>query len=127
MNTELLHQNDLTISSREIYQLTGKTHKHVLADCDKLNEKYREMLMAEISAMNYKAENGQYYREYKLNRMQTFDLMTGYDKTEYAFSSFLSENPKLQNCSLEFYQTITTQNYIKAFTKKSCNCDYQNS
>jgi len=79
MNTELLHSNTLTIGSREIAKITGKTHKNVLADCDKLNEKYRDMFMAEISAMNYKAENGRYYREYKLNRMQTFDLVTGYD------------------------------------------------
>ena len=35
---ELLQDNNKqTISSREIAELTGKEHKNVLADCDKLN------------------------------------------------------------------------------------------
>jgi len=75
----MLIPKDQTMSSREISDLTGKQHKHVLVDLDKLNEDYKEMGMAEISAVNYKAENGQEYREYKLTRMQTFDLMTGYN------------------------------------------------
>lgn len=68
-----------TMSSREIADLTGKLHKNVLVDCDKLNESYGSMFMAEISAVNYKADNGQEYREYLLTKMQTFDLMTGYN------------------------------------------------
>jgi phage antirepressor YoqD-like protein len=68
-----------TMSSREIAELTGKEHKNVLADCDKLNETYSGMGMAGILAMKYLAENGQYYREYLLTRMQCFDLMTGYN------------------------------------------------
>jgi phage antirepressor YoqD-like protein len=68
-----------TMSSREIAVLTSKQHKNVLADCDSLNENYSKMGMAEISAMNYKADNGQVYREYQLTRIQTFDLMTGYN------------------------------------------------
>ncbi len=68
-----------TMSSREIAELTGKRHKHVLVDCDKLNESYNKMSMDEISSVNYKSENGQIYREYRLTRMQTFDLMTGYN------------------------------------------------
>lgn len=67
-----------TMSSREIAELTNKEHKNVLADCDKLNDSYNNMGMAEISAVNYKADNGQTYREYILTKMQTFDLMTGY-------------------------------------------------
>lgn len=75
----MLIPKDQTMSSREIADLTGKQHKNVLVDCDKLNADYKEMGMAEISAVNYTAENGQEYREYKLTRMQTFDLMTGYN------------------------------------------------
>lgn len=69
----------LTMSSREIAEQTGKLHKNVLVDCDKLNDSYALMGMAELSAVNYKADNGQEYREYLLTRMQTFDLMTGYN------------------------------------------------
>lgn len=68
-----------TMSSREIAELTGKLHKNVLADCDLLNSTYNQMGMAEISAVKYLAENGQEYREYQLTKMQTFDLMTGYN------------------------------------------------
>jgi hypothetical protein len=35
--------------------------------------------IAEISAVNYKAENGHTYREYLLTKIQTFDLMTWYN------------------------------------------------
>ena len=38
------------------------------------------MGIAEISAVNYRAENGQTYREYLLTKMQTFDLLTGYSQ-----------------------------------------------
>ena len=70
--------NEKKMSSREIAELTEKSHKHVLFDCDKLNETYRDLGMAEISAVNYKADNGQVYREYLLTKMQSLDLMTGY-------------------------------------------------
>ena len=68
-----------TISSREIAKLTGKLHKNILSDCDKLNEKYSKMGMAEISAVEYRADNMQFYRELLLNKMQSMDLMTGYN------------------------------------------------
>lgn len=67
-----------TMSSREISDLTGKQHKHVLVDCDKLNENYRAMGLAEISADVYMDTYGREQKCYTLTRMQTFDLMTGY-------------------------------------------------
>ncbi len=68
------------MSSREVAQLTGKDHRNVLADCDKLNESYRELGLAEISAGVYTHPNtgNQQHREYILTKMQCFDLMTGY-------------------------------------------------
>jgi phage antirepressor YoqD-like protein len=70
-----------TMSSREIAELTGKQHKHVLVDCDKLNENYSELGLAEISAGVYTHPNtgSQQHREYLLTKIQCFDLMTGYD------------------------------------------------
>lgn len=51
MNQELTTITE-TMSSRDIAQLTEKEHKNVLADCDTLNENYKSLSMAEISAVN---------------------------------------------------------------------------
>lgn len=73
------HEIVATMSSREIAQLTGKEHKNVLSDCDRLNQSYDKLSMAKILAVNYRAENGQLYRELLLTKIQTIDLMTGYN------------------------------------------------
>lgn len=72
-----------TMSSREIAELTGKQHSHVLRDCDKLNEYYEKLQLPKIGEMfsirqlpNGGETNDRYF---ELTRMQTFDLMTGYD------------------------------------------------
>lgn len=61
--------------SREIAELTGKNHQHVLRDCDTLNEYYEKMSLSKIGQSSYKADNGHTYRELLLSRMQTFDLI----------------------------------------------------
>ncbi len=68
-----------TMSSREIAEITGKRHDNVLRDCDILNENYEKLSLLKIEESTFKAENGQSYREYLLTRIQTFDLMTGYN------------------------------------------------
>lgn len=73
------NSNSLTMTSREIAEITGKQHKNVLVDCDKLNENYRVMGLAEISADFYMDQRNRNQREYKLTKMQTLDLMTGYN------------------------------------------------
>lgn len=82
--TELMkfESSDLTtISSREIAELTGKLHRNVLADCDLLNANYKKMGLAEISAGVYShpSTGSQSHREFLLTKIQTFDLMTGYN------------------------------------------------
>ena len=77
----MLTQINNTMTSREIAELTGKDHRNVLADCDKLNESYHNLTLAKISAgVYYHPSTGkQEHREYLLTKMQTFDLMTGYN------------------------------------------------
>lgn len=67
------------MSSREIADLTNKQHKNVLVDCEKLNESYSKLGLAEISADVYKDNYGREQKCFSLTRMQTFDLMTGYN------------------------------------------------
>ena len=69
-----------TMSSREIAELTDKRHDNVLVDCDKLNESYRKLGLPEISVgVYFHPQNKQEFREYLLTKMQTLDLMTGYN------------------------------------------------
>lgn len=75
---ELIGSIEQTMSSREIAELTGKEHKNVLRDCENLNANYEKLSLLKIEPCDYKAENGQTYREFRLTKMQTFDLLTGY-------------------------------------------------
>lgn len=66
------------MSSREIAQLTGKRHDHVMRDCDNLNATYEKLTHPKIGVSNYKDSTGRILKCYLLTKMQTFDLMTGY-------------------------------------------------
>ncbi|MCY4781466.1 phage antirepressor KilAC domain-containing protein [Sphingobacterium sp. UT-1RO-CII-1] len=68
-----------TMSSREIAELTGKNHQHVLRDIQVLNDNYEKLSLSKVGQSTYKADNGQQYRQYELTKMQTIDLMTGYN------------------------------------------------
>lgn len=69
-----------TMSSREIAQITGKRHDHVLRDVDFLNESYHKIGFPKIGEGYYTHPNtgNQQHREMLLSKMQTMDLMTGY-------------------------------------------------
>jgi phage antirepressor YoqD-like protein len=68
-----------TMGSREIANLTEKEHKNVLRDVEKLNMEYESMGMLKCEQAPYiHSQNKQTYLEYRLTRMQTLDLMTGY-------------------------------------------------
>ena len=66
--------------SREVAQLTGKNHQHVLRDCDALNAEYEKLGLSKIGQGYYTHPNtgDQQHREYILTKMQCFDLLTGY-------------------------------------------------
>jgi len=81
--TELMKfdaNNKATMSSREIAELTGKGHRHVLRDIDKLNEYYEKLTMPKCEQGFYTHERtgNQQHKEYFLTKIQTLDLMTGY-------------------------------------------------
>lgn len=55
---EMELERQMPTTFKELAELTGKMHKHVLIDCDNLNENYTRLGMDEISSVKYKAENG---------------------------------------------------------------------
>lgn len=78
---ELINSVEQTMSSREIAELTGKEHKNVLRDCENLNVNYEKMGLLKIEQGYYTHPNtgNQQHREFRLTKMQTFDLLTGYN------------------------------------------------
>lgn len=77
-----LSNNQQTMSSREIAELTNKEHRNVLRDCDKLNENYEKMGLLKIEQLFSIRElpNGGQTKDryFALTKLQTLDLMTGY-------------------------------------------------
>lgn len=77
---DLMQLNIATMGSREIAKLTDKDHKHVVRDVEMLNEVYGYMSLPKVGQCDYKADNGQIYKEYILNQEQCIDLITGYSR-----------------------------------------------
>ena len=84
MNLEVFKNNDeVKMSSWEIAELTGKRHDNVVRDIEKLNKSYDDLRFLKIEELFRIRElpNGGHKREsyYELTKMQTLDLMTGYN------------------------------------------------
>lgn len=68
-----------TMSSREIAELCDKRHDHVCRDIENLNLEYGKLSLPKVGETPYTHEqNGQTYREFRLTKEQTIDLITGY-------------------------------------------------
>ena len=89
MKNELLNlsgannSNSLKMTSWEIAEVTGKRHDNVVRDIEKLNKSYEnlQLLKIEESFRIRELPNGGHKKEsyYELTKMQTMDLMTGYN------------------------------------------------
>ena len=80
-NLITLNNETLTMSSREIAELCEKEHRNVCRDIEKLNLEYEKLGLLKIEQGFYTHENtgNQQHRECLLTKMQTMDLMTGYN------------------------------------------------
>ena len=77
--TNITQHSQPTMSSREIATLCDKEHRNVCRDIENLNATYGQMGMLKIEQTPYTHEqNGQTYREFRLTKEQTIDLITGY-------------------------------------------------
>lgn len=71
--------NEMTISSREIAKVCRKRHDNVLYDIRQLNQTYIKNGLPEIQVTERQCEqNGMYYPEALLTRIQCVDLVAGY-------------------------------------------------
>jgi phage regulator Rha-like protein len=68
--------NKLTMTSREIAELTGKEHKHVLADIRTMLQQLN-LITADFSSV-YKASNNQEYECFNLPKRECLILVSGY-------------------------------------------------
>lgn len=80
MNNALMAmgKEQLTMSSREISELTGKDHRHVLRDLDVLRCQLGDMFTGSAQTWTH-PQNGQRYPEYVLDKDTTICLVAGYD------------------------------------------------
>ena len=76
--SKLINTSEPTMSSREIATLCDKEHRNVCRDIENLNLEYGKLSLLEIEQCDYTADNGQTYREFRLTKEQTIDLITGY-------------------------------------------------
>jgi phage antirepressor YoqD-like protein len=77
MNIVEIGNKQVTMSSREIAELTGKQHKDVLYDVRNMLSAL-EKDTADFSAV-YKASNGQEYEHFVLDKEHTLILVSGYN------------------------------------------------
>lgn len=79
---ELMNVNNvMTMTSREIAELTGKNHAHVMRDIRKMLDDLGQNpdLDYAYKSTTYTASTGQSYPQYELNKDLTLTLLTGYD------------------------------------------------
>lgn len=78
---QLTTLNTLTMTSREIAELTGKNHSHVMRDIRALVDaiKQNPELDSGYKVTKYAGVNGQEYEQYELDKDTTLTLLLGYD------------------------------------------------
>ena len=78
MNQLIAMNNEVTMSSREIAELVGKEHKHVMRDLRVLSEQLGDMFEGSVQIWTH-PQNKQQYEEYAIKRDTCITLLTGYD------------------------------------------------
>jgi len=78
MNQLMVMNNEVTMSSREIAELVGKEHKHVMRDLRVLSEQLGDLFEGVVQLWTH-PQNKQQYEEYAIKRDTCITLLTGYD------------------------------------------------
>ena len=72
-------QSPVTMTSREIAELTGKSHAHVLRDIDNIVKSLNPDLVLGFKTSTYKDTTGKENRQYELDRDSSYCVVAGYD------------------------------------------------
>jgi len=72
-------QNTMTMTSREIAELTGKRHCDVLRDIDNLIESLNADLRLGFKSSTYEDSTGKSNRKYEMDRDSSMCVVSGYD------------------------------------------------
>ena len=78
MNALISTVNPVTMTSREIAELTGKDHRHVMRDVRTLQAQLGEMFEGSVQSWTH-PQNGQSYEEFALAKNTCLTLLLGYD------------------------------------------------
>ena len=79
-NLEISPQTAIqTMSSREIADLTAKNHADVMRDIRNLNDSYENLGLSKSAEIYYTDSQNRKQPQFLLTKMQTFDLLTGYN------------------------------------------------
>ena len=103
-----------TMSSREIAELCDKEHRNVCRDIDNLNLEYGKLSLPEVGECDYTADNGQTYREFRLTKEQTIDLITGYRADVLTFQHIYLDSMNLTLSMANFHSPKRGSLKIKA-------------
>ena len=80
MNQVMNISKDLTMSSKEIAELTGKNHPNVMRDIRKMKaDLEKSKVISLIKTTTYRGKNGLEYPQYELGKDATLTLLIGYD------------------------------------------------
>jgi Rha family phage regulatory protein len=72
-------QGAITMTSREIAEITGKQHKNVLRDIDNILETLSSEMSAGFKSSTYVDSSGKSNRQFVLDRDSSYCLVSGYD------------------------------------------------
>lgn len=80
MTTNIIAPAELTMTSREIAELTGKNHADVMRDIRVMSENLTKAnLLSCIKSTTYAGKDGRDYAQYELDKDSTLCLVSGYD------------------------------------------------
>lgn len=127
MNSSLINATESTVAtmtSREIAELTGKQHKHVLRDIDELLKALSPELGLGYKSSTYKDATGKENRMYLMDRDSSICLVSGYDAN--ARMRIIKRWQELESQQTTFKIPKTMSEALQLAADQAKQIEYQN-